>query len=262
MTGLPTMDKEQHAEFAEKGYVRLGKALNAEELEALRGRIDAIMLGQIPYANMSFQLDGKTGAYRDVPPESAGHKGATLQYRKIMGLEQDPLFLAYMQKPLFRQLTQRYIGPEVSIFRAMFMNKPAHQGSELPWHQDVGEGWGLDANPTITVWTALDAATREKGCMQLVPGSHQLGVVNPQHFLSAEDQARCAPPERVVYLEAEAGEAVLLHNLLLHRSGTNTTDQPRRAFSAAYMDAATRAVATGRAFPVIFGQGALRPASP
>ena len=62
-------------------------------------------------------------------------------------------------------------------------------------------------------------------------------------------------------LEAEAGEAVLLHNLLLHRSGTNPTDSPRRAFSATYMEADTRTLDTGLTFPVVFGPGALDPAA-
>jgi len=45
----------------------------------------------------------------------------------------------------------------------MFMNKPAIKG----WHQDVGAGWGISTNPTITVWTALDDATVQTGCMQI-----------------------------------------------------------------------------------------------
>lgn len=30
-----------------------------------------------------------------------GHKGSTLQYRRILGLEQDLIHLAYIQRPLF-----------------------------------------------------------------------------------------------------------------------------------------------------------------
>ena len=127
-----------------------------------------------------------------------------MNYRRITGLEEDPLFLAYIQHPLIRSLTQRYIGAEVSIFRAMFMNKPAHQGTVLPWHQDVGEGWGLDRNPIITIWTALDDATSANGCMQIVPGSHKFGVINPQHFVSEADQARYTPAENVIDVEAAA----------------------------------------------------------
>ena len=145
------------------------------------------MLGVIPYENMRFQLDSTTGVYREAPPESIGHKGATLQYRKIMDLEQDPLFLSYMQHPFLRDITRRYIGEDVSIYRAMFMNKPANQGTILPWHQDVGVGWGLDHNPITTVWMALDDATVENGCMQIVPGIHKHGVISEGHFATEAD---------------------------------------------------------------------------
>ena len=61
-----------------------------------------------------------------------------------------------------------------------------------------------------------------------------------------------------VHLEVEAGEAILLHNWLVHTSDVNKTGKPRRAFSVCYMDAATRS-ASEEVFPVIFGEGALRP---
>ena len=246
--------EQQHEQFMDQGYLSLGQLLPPDALAALQQRIDAIMLGHIPYPTMRFQLDGSTGEYMNLPPDSPGHKGATLGYRRITGLEEDPLFLAYMQHPLVHAICQRYIGEEVSIFRAMFMNKPAQQGTVLPWHQDVGEGWGLDRNPMITVWTALDPATVTNGCMQIVPGSHKLGVLNPQHFVSEADQAKYTQENAVIDLEVAPGEAILLHNLLLHRSGVNRTPTPRRAFSVAYMEAATRDRATGQTFPVVFGQ--------
>ena len=251
---------QDHAHFAEHGYVRLGHVLDDMGLVTLRQRIDAIMLGEISYQKMDFQLDGDAAEYAKMPLVSPGHKGDTLAYRKIMGLEEDPVFLAYMQHPLFRQITRRYIGEEVSIFRAMFMNKPAERGTILPWHQDVGVGWGVGHNPTVTVWTALDAATVENGCMQIVPGSHKGGMITEQHFPSPEQLAEHAPPGSEMDLEAEPGETILLNNLLLHRSGINPTGHSRRAFSVAYMDGATRSVRTGEGYPMIFGKGALVPA--
>jgi ectoine hydroxylase-related dioxygenase (phytanoyl-CoA dioxygenase family) len=185
----------------------------------------------------------------------------TLSYRRIDDLEQDPLFLAYIQHPLFEQIARRYVGDQVSVFRSMFMNKPAHWEQTLPWHQDVGEGWGIDTNPIATVWTALDDATKANGAMEIVPGSHRHGIINERHFLSEEEAARYAGTDVVESVETEAGEAVLLHNLLLHRSGTNPTSHRRRAFSVTYMTADTRARDTGMTFPVVFGQGALDPAT-
>ena len=254
---LSSFENRHHEQFMEQGYLRLGKLLSPDELAAIQQRIDDIMLGKIRYENMRFQLDPRyTGS---TMTRTVGNQEATLNYRRIDDLEQDPLFLAYMQKPLIRQITRRYIGEDVAVFRSMFMNKPAERGTELVWHQDIGVGWKIDTNPIITVWTTFDAATVASGCMQIVPGSNNLGILNERHFTSEEDQAKYTRDEDVMDLEAEAGEAVLLHNFLLHRSGVNTTTSPRRAFSATYMDVETRSVVTGDTFPIVFGEGALSP---
>ena len=255
---MTVFDDTHHEGFLARGYLRLGKVAAPEELAGLQRRIDDLMLGRIRYTTMRMQLfEAGTGKLR----RTLGNEAATLSYRRIDDLEQDPLFLAYMQHPLFQRICRRYVGEAVSVFRSMFMNKPARWEQTLPWHQDVGAGWGIDRNPILTVWTALDEATAANGAMEIVPGSHLHGVINERHFLSAEEEARYAPPGKVEPLEAEAGEAVLLHNLLLHRSGTNPTDRPRRAFSVTYMEAGTRTLDRGMTFPVVFGPGALDPAT-
>ena len=251
-------------EFEERGFVKLGRAASAEETARLQQRIDDIMLGRadVDYDRMLMQLDSGTGNYGDAGPQTRGHKGATKGYRKIQDLEYDPVFLRFTQQPVFRDACARMYGPDASIscFRAMFMNKPAHKGTFLPWHQDR---WStLDRDPLLTVWTALDPATAENGAVQVIPGSHRLGVVNPEHssgFLT-EDQAReLCPPEKVEMLELGAGEVALLHNWLLHASDVNRSGQSRRAFSVCYAHGETRARGADRGFPLIFGPGALEP---
>lgn len=243
-------------QFDRDGYLKLGRVLSDEDLAALQRRIDQIMLGEadIDYDRMLMQLDSATGRYADMPSQTKGFKGPTLNYRKIQDLEMDPLFLAYMQRPLFREICARVYGEETPIacFRAMFMNKPAGRGTLLPWHQDRWSA--LDRDPLLTVWTALDPATIANGCVQVIPGSHRLGVINPSHpsaFVTEEQAAQYAPEDQAVHLELEAGEAVLLHNWLLHRSDVNRTSIPRRAFSVCYMDGRTRDQ-SGRTFPILF----------
>lgn len=246
-------------QFEREGYLRLGQVAADSELSALQRRMDDIMLGRIRYNDMFFQLDSETGEYGNVP--SGGRwAGATLAYRKIEVLERDALFLGYMQHPIFREITRRVYGEDVSVFRAMFMNKPAGRGTVLPYHQDGGTQWALDRNPLITVWTALDDATIENGCVQVIPGSHRLGLLSERgHTITPEQEAAHCRDEESVFLDAKAGEAILLHNWLLHRSGVNTIDRPRRAFSVCYMDGATRSTVNpeSRTFARIFGADAL-----
>jgi ectoine hydroxylase-related dioxygenase (phytanoyl-CoA dioxygenase family) len=254
---------QQWAQYYRDGYIKLGKVLDDEALATLQERINAIMLGEadVDYERMMMQLDSTTGAYGDAGEQSKGFKGATLDYRKIEQLEFDPIFLDYMQQPIFRELCAGIYGAHTPIasFRAMFMNKPAGKGTLLPWHQDR---WNhLDRDPLITVWTALDPATVENGCVQIIRGSHKWGVINPEHgsgFLSPEQAEKYAPKDEVIYCELEPGEVMLLHNWLLHASDKNHSEVSRRAFSVCYMDARTKNESLGAEVGSrIFGDGAL-----
>jgi len=246
----------QWRQFEQDGYLNLGKVLSDEDLAGLQRRIDEIMLGEadVDYDRLLMQLDSKTGEYADAPEQSNGFKGPTLAYRKIQNLEHDKQFGDYLSRPVFQEICARAYGGGVPVacFRAMFMNKPSHQGTKLPWHQDA---WtDLDRQPLITVWTALDPATKANGCVEAIPGSHRQGLVNPDHpsgFLSEEQAREQCPPEKVAYLELAPGEVVLLHNWLLHSSDVNRTETSRRGFSVCYMDARTVAK-SGAVFTPIF----------
>ena len=255
------LTEKQFRQFHEEGYISLGQVASDAEIEGLRTRMDDIMMGRVLYEGMYFQLDSETGAYGDVKGGGRKFLGPSVNYRKIQDLELDDRFLRYLQHPRFQGITGQLIGPHISVFRSMFMNKPPQKGTLLPYHQDGGSGWGLTIAPILTVWTALDDATQENGCVQIIPGSHRLGLLSERgHTISAEHEAQHAKDEDSVFLEAKTGEVFVLHNWLLHRSGVNTIDRPRRAFSVCYMDAATRSIKTGEGFPVVFGQGALKAA--
>jgi phytanoyl-CoA hydroxylase len=251
----------QWAQYERDGFIHVGKLLSDADLAALQQRIDDIMLGKakVDYERMLMQLDSESGKYEDAGPQTQGHKGATKNYRKIQQLEFDPLFLAYMQRPLFRDICEHVYGKGVPIgsFRAMFFNKPSHRGTQLPWHQDR---WtDMDRDPLITIWTALDPATVANGCLQLIPGSHKR-LINPSHssgFLTPEQAAAECPDSKAVFLELKPGEVALLHNWTCHRSDVNRTDISRRAFSACYIDSRT-VCKSGVTYPVLFGEGALR----
>lgn len=253
---------QQWQQYDRDGYIVLGKLMTDEVLESLRNRIDEIMLGKAKtnYDRMLMQLDSETGKYEEAGAMSRGHKGSTLNYRKIQDLEFDPLFLQFMQMPIFKHICEHVYGPKTPItaFRAMFMNKPAHKGTFLPWHQDR---WTmLTPDPLVTIWAALDPATKQNGCVQIIPGSHHT-LINPEHssgFLTPELTEQHIDKNKIVYLELEPGEVALLHNWTLHGSDVNRSDISRRAFSICYMDAKTKHIKeSNERYTRIFGEGAL-----
>lgn len=249
------LNEQQWCNFERDGFVHLGKLLEGDAIAALTQRADDLGSGALSNPQIVMQLD--TGGDYDALPQAVSRFDAgTRLYRKIQGLETDPLFSPLVRHPLFMDICARLYGAHapVSLFRAMIMNKPAGQGTHLPWHQDGGDVWALDRDPLVTVWVALDPATRANGCVEVIPGSHRLGLLSANGSTVAADVVpEHCPVEQVLPLELEAGHAVLMHNWLIHRSGVNTSNQPRRAFTACYMDGRTRSVLTGNHFPLLSG---------
>jgi len=77
--------------------------------------------------------------------------------------------------------------------------------------------------------------------------------VTPIGGVIPEDRVRAAGAEqRRVALPVRAGEVLLVHNHVWHRSGRGREGLRRRAFSACYMSAATRCLRTKKAPRVFF----------
>ena len=186
------------------------------------------------------------------------------------GLEVDPLFLAFMRKPLMRHVCARVYGAHapIAVYRAMVMAKPASDlggGTPLPWHQDGGDWWALDRDPLCFLWLALSRATEANGAVQVVRGSHKRGLLSRRgHTLGEGDVAAIVGGGEVVDVVLQPGQAFLCHNWVVHRSGVNTTAEGRRGFSVNYIDARTRVCSpkpalagplgvAGEGFPLVWG---------
>lgn len=233
--------------FAQKGYARLGRVLDDAAAQRLRERANALMLGEVAYPGLFFQHDSDTGRYEDLV-FGAGWVGPSLCYRKIEKLERDPLFAEWIENPLFARVAREILGHRITLYRAVLWNKAPRAGMDLPWHQDDGVFWGLDRSPSLQIWTALDAAPAEAGCVEVVPGSHLEGLASELGGTIRADQLEEQKAlDRRVLVPVEAGEAILIHNHVWHRSGRNTTQTPRRAIGISYLDAATRCTRRRRA---------------
>lgn len=224
-------------------------------LEALRERAGALVRGTVVVDGLFFQPDSPTGSYADLEFGS-GYAGPDRDYRKIEKLERDTVFRAWMENALFARVARRVLGPRVTLYRATLFWKAALRGSDLPHHQDGGRFWGLDRDPRLQIWTALDDATPESGCLTVVPGTHRLGLATPLGGIVPRAVLEAAAIEgRERSVPARAGDVLLVHNALWHRSGPNRTPASRRALSLSLLDADTRCTRKKRAprvFPVLF----------
>lgn len=136
---------------------------------------------------------------------------------------------------------EQLIGGEVYHYHSKMVLKDAKIGGAWAWHQDYGYWYqnGLLFPDLCSVMIAVDDATQENGCLQLLKASHKMGRIN--HVLSGEQAG--ADMERVnearkhlelVYSEMKAGDAVFFHANTLHASGPNHSENSRWAMICCY----------------------------
>lgn len=126
-------------------------------------------------------------------------------------------------------------------YHSKMIMKDARVGGAWTWHQDYGYWYGngvLTPN-LVSVFIAVDPATKMNGCLQVIRGSHHCGRI---HHQLTGDQAG-ADPERVaeiakrfehLYIEMQPGDALFFHSNLLHRSDQNRSDHPRWSMICCY----------------------------
>jgi phytanoyl-CoA hydroxylase len=247
-------------EFAEHGYFMVRQGFTPTDMQDMKARLEDIVRGQFAKDGRRFQTDTESGRYEDVEKSEMGYRGPNVAYRKIADLEYDEVFLAKLQSRWVRDICARFLGPVTSVMRVTMMDKPARGGTPLPWHQDISLDWPTPIQPELAIWFSLDEATAASGSLQVIPGSHRHGVIGRGHLLPTELESRYVPDSQVVTVEAQPGDVLFFHAALLHRSGVNVSDSPRRAVNAILMPGSAMHTRRNKPYPVLHGEGELRPA--
>jgi ectoine hydroxylase-related dioxygenase (phytanoyl-CoA dioxygenase family) len=133
------------------------------------------------------------------------------------------------------------LGAPVYLYSAKMVMKNAREGGAWEWHQDYGYwyNYGCLAPSMLSCLIAVDRATKENGCLQVLERSHSVGRVNHDRF----NEQTVADPEHVeaararfplVYVELSPGDAVFFDCNLLHRSDANKSEHRRWNYIASY----------------------------
>jgi ectoine hydroxylase len=209
-------------EFNENGYIIIRNLFSKEEITKLSNKAHGDMALDKAATTMD---DGKGHAVRlslwNHPGD--GIYGMFARCKKLVGQ------------------VEKLLGGEVYHYHSKMVLKDAKVGGAWAWHQDYGFWYqnGLLFPDLCSVMIAVDKATKENGCLQVIKGSHKMGRVN--HILSG-DQAG-ADMERVnevlkvrerIYCEMDPGDALFFHSNLLHASDANESDNSRWSMICCY----------------------------
>jgi ectoine hydroxylase len=213
---------ELAAAYAADGFVLIRQMLDAEEIELLSraAREDRTL------DEKSFKKgDGEGGVVR----------------LSLWNHPTDTIYGMIARSKSIVESAEKLLGDEAYHYHSKMIMKDAQVGGAWTWHQDYGYWYqnGVIAPNLASAYIAVDRATRENGCLQVIRGSHTLGRID--HQLTGDqagaDQARVEEILKryeLVYVEMAPGDVLFFHANLLHRSDQNRSNNPRWSMICCY----------------------------
>ncbi len=206
--------------YHERGYVELGRLFDDDTLERLRQ--EELRFRGYPQISLADKVT-------PLPDTSTLFRNQVANYSAIVR----DIFLRGPQVPVLGQILGDLVVGNFTQFVTKLPDSDLAR-AEFPWHQD--SGYGNKNNPLhVTIWCALDKVDESNGCVWIIPGSHRQGLI--PHVASGKSwHVTVKTDEEGVPVRLNAGEAVAFSGFTLHRSLTNDSDRPRRAFFMEYSD--------------------------
>ncbi len=264
IAGFEAVDEKELARFRQRGYLVVHEAFSMTRVEAARQELYRLGTSPRPDCESVYfegavrrqlpELEGKAVSEpkgRRFADLALGHTDKHLPsldpatrmrfVRKFMGFTrvENPALKALAEDPSLGRVLSRLLGGRPGLYQDMALIKPPG-GREKPWHQDRAYFNLTQATPIVGIWIALDEATPENGCMQVIEGAHREG---PRvHFMRRDWQICDSEIARLprVAIPMKAGGCLLFDALLPHGTPANRTDRQRWAVQFHYISPESR----------------------
>jgi ectoine hydroxylase len=216
------MTSDDIESFHRDGYIITPKAFSKEQMNLL-------------LKTTKSDLGLMQGAW-DMP-DAQGRKSKL----KLWNFAGEDLYGMFSRCETIVSNVERLLGEKVYTFHNKIMMKEPLVGGAWEWHQDYGY-WYHDkilAPDLISVMVAIDRATKENGCLQVLKGSHKLGRLDhgPAGAQTGADMERVEAARKrceLVYVELAPGDACFFHCNTLHGSAANESAHPRWSMICCY----------------------------
>lgn len=246
---------DQITRFNTQGYLVIPDVLDAHALEAVRAEY-ADLLDQL-YAGWHAQGLVPKGDNLDFWQKLLTSYRANCAWFQPMDISLPgdqitaetpfhfgPAVFDMLTNPRLLDMVEDLIGPEITSnpIQHVRLKPPANtlRDSETTahimatdWHQDraVAHEAG-DKTQMVTVWLAINDATLDNGCLQVIPGKPQMYPHCPKKQTSIADG--CLDHSKATPLPVKAGGAVIFHPLTPHASLDNVSQDFRWSFDIRY----------------------------
>ncbi|TQD75541.1 hypothetical protein C1H46_038937 [Malus baccata] len=265
------LSPDQLQTFRSQGYLVMESFASAEDIEAMRSRMDQLLQDfdcsstASIFSTKNQQHTTDNYFYDSVDnisfffEEKAFGSDGELQQPKELSInkvghalhELDPVFKRFTYSEKISGLFSSLGYKRPIAIQSMYIFKYAQTnpqeycwqqpgiGGEVVPHQD--NSFLYTDPPTCTgLWLALEDATITNGCLWAIPGSQKNGLV--RRFIRGEDGVTFDRPSPVydqkdfIPIEVKAGSLVVIHGDLIHQSFENQSSKSRHAYSLHVVD--------------------------
>jgi ectoine hydroxylase-related dioxygenase (phytanoyl-CoA dioxygenase family) len=220
-----TMNEAETAAYARDGYIIRKGLLTTDEVSIFRDR-----------ARAQLEAENKAGAVM-----AKGDKEGKTTLLKMWNKAEDDQYGYLARDERLVDLAEDAIGKPIYLYSHKMTMKQPNEGGAWEWHQDFGYwyNYGCLAPEMMSIYVSLDKATKENGCLQILKGTHKLGRLNhirenDQTNVEQEHLEAALKRYEHMYVEMEAGDALIFDGNLLHRSDANRSDTYRWGYISSY----------------------------
>jgi len=217
-------------QFKAQGFVLAPGFFQKEEVERVRSDAKSVFLTQLL----------RHGILKSDNPSEAEFEAGLFAYFKLdlqefMNCGKQIQHLVSLHRLSLDKRIERVLReelglqfPNISTRPVLYFNSRFLAKEEVYWrvfpHQDWRSMQGsLDS---IVVWVPLVDVDMKLGALEVVPGSHKLGLVTTEVVNSFGKVDRFGDGDFVA-VEAAQGDVLFFSSFLVHRSGVNATDSIR-----------------------------------
>jgi phytanoyl-CoA hydroxylase len=218
--------------FEENGWLKLDGVFDESDVATLSAELDRLM---DEWAEESM---GWAGDWREEYLDPDEREGTSLIAMHDLQFYSEA-YRQMVEDPRLVTPVSQLVGRDVELHHTTLHAKPPDKGSPFPMHQD----WAFYKHhggpyQYIDALVHIDDVPSEKGPLQFVEGSHELGALEHNE---GEGQAPHLPTDEyhlddAVEVPAEAGDVILMSYHTIHGSDQNRTDEMRRLVRVGYRD--------------------------
>lgn len=222
------LSESQKADYFDKGYILLKKAISLQSLDLLEAR----------FLGLVREWGGRDFSSAQSPELAEFLLNNRELERKIYdGIRDYPWLEEFSLQPEVTGPVKDILGSKVGLMSKIpfRIDLPSVTRELAVWHQDYKYVKGNEE--IVTAYITLQDTPYIRGCLMVMPGSHKLGtldhdaqVLGKRHFPSNIFD------REVRYVEMERGDLLLFNALLLHSLGLNLSSTAMLTVQSRYTD--------------------------